>query len=57
VDLFGRLQNEQRQRRKDEAAAGTTWQLRHFVLIESDPVCESSFLFLVLPFNPPLLSR
>ncbi|CAE6475086.1 unnamed protein product [Rhizoctonia solani] len=31
-----RIENEQRQRRKDEAAAGTPWQLKHFVHVESD---------------------
>ena len=35
------MQNEQRQRRKDETAAGTPWQLRYFVHVESDPDCES----------------
>jgi len=32
-----RIENEQRQRRKDEAAAGTPWELKHFVHVESDP--------------------
>ncbi|KAF8890646.1 hypothetical protein BD779DRAFT_239667 [Infundibulicybe gibba] len=36
----GRIENEQRQRRKDEAAAGTTWPMKHFKHIESDPVYE-----------------
>ncbi|RDB19675.1 Protein KES1 [Hypsizygus marmoreus] len=36
----GRIENEQRQRRKDEQAAGTTWALKHFVRVESDPVYE-----------------
>ncbi|KAJ1300679.1 hypothetical protein OPQ81_002326 [Rhizoctonia solani] len=31
-----RIENEQRQRRKDEAAAGTPWQLKHFVHVDSD---------------------
>ncbi|PFH50370.1 hypothetical protein AMATHDRAFT_4022 [Amanita thiersii Skay4041] len=35
-----RIENEQRQRRKDEAAAGTTWQLKHFSTVESDPIYE-----------------
>ncbi|KAK7443572.1 Oxysterol-binding protein 4 [Stygiomarasmius scandens] len=35
-----KIENEQRQRRKDEAAAGTTWQLKHFTHIDSDPVYE-----------------
>ncbi|KAG8844603.1 Oxysterol binding protein, partial [Serendipita sp. 411] len=29
--------NEQRQRRKDEATAGTPWQLKHFIHVEVDP--------------------
>lgn len=33
-------QNEQRQRRKDEIAAGTTWQLKHFIHEASDPACK-----------------
>jgi len=35
-----RIENEQRQRRKDEASAGTTWQLKHFTHLQSDPVYE-----------------
>jgi len=35
-----RIENEQRQMRKDEAAAGTSWQLRHFKKIDSDPIYE-----------------
>ena len=34
-------QNEQRQRRRDEAAAGTTWALKHFEHIDDDPTCKS----------------
>lgn len=34
------FQNDQRQRRKDEVAAGTTWPLKHFDKLESDPVCK-----------------
>lgn len=41
-----RIENEQRQRRKDEAAAGTTWELKHFKPIASDPVCTSYLSFL-----------
>jgi len=33
-------QNDQRQRRRDEAAASKTWELKHFRYIENDPVCE-----------------
>lgn len=33
------FQNEQRQRRRDEAAAGTTWGLKHFEHIDEDPTC------------------
>ncbi|KAG8918503.1 Oxysterol binding protein [Tulasnella sp. 417] len=32
-----KIENEQRQRRKDEAAAGTPWQLKYFTYIEEDP--------------------
>ncbi|GLB44634.1 putative OSBP family protein [Lyophyllum shimeji] len=35
-----RIENEQRQRRRDEAAAGTTWPLKHFTHAENDPVYE-----------------
>ncbi|KAF8182908.1 hypothetical protein BJ912DRAFT_977096 [Pholiota molesta] len=35
-----RIENEQRQRRKDEAAEGTSWKLKHFVNLESDPIYE-----------------
>ncbi|CAG7851201.1 Protein KES1 [Serendipita indica DSM 11827] len=31
-----RIENEQRQRRKDEQAAGTPWQLKHFVHLDED---------------------
>lgn len=34
------IENEQRQRRKDEAAAGTAWELVRFTHIESDPDYE-----------------
>ena len=36
-------QNEQRQRRRDEAAEGTTWQLKHFAHQDDDPLCRSFF--------------
>ncbi len=36
-----RIENEQRQMRKDEAAAETKWELKHFKHEESDPLCES----------------
>jgi hypothetical protein len=39
-----RIENEQRQRRKDELAAGTPWELKHFVHVESDPDCEFCLL-------------
>ncbi|KAI9068859.1 Oxysterol-binding protein [Trametes sanguinea] len=35
-----KIENDQRQRRRDEQAAGTKWQLKHFEHIESDPVYE-----------------
>ncbi|TXT04308.1 hypothetical protein VHUM_04195 [Vanrija humicola] len=34
------IENEQRQRRKDETAANTTWPLRRFTHIEEDPEYE-----------------
>nr|GAT60448.1 predicted protein [Mycena chlorophos] len=35
-----RIENEMRQRRKDEAASGTTWPMKHFKPLGSDPVYE-----------------
>lgn len=35
-----RIENEQRQRRRDEAAASTTWQLKHFVHHDEHPLYE-----------------
>ncbi|KAG7087618.1 Oxysterol binding protein [Marasmius oreades] len=35
-----KIENEQRQRRKDEVAAGTSWKLTHFEHIDSDPLYE-----------------
>ncbi|RDX43664.1 Oxysterol-binding protein [Lentinus brumalis] len=35
-----KIENEQRQRRRDEQAAGASWQLLHFEHIPSDPVYE-----------------
>ncbi|KAG8943337.1 Oxysterol binding protein, partial [Tulasnella sp. 408] len=32
-----KIENEQRQRRKDEAAAETPWQLKYFTHIDEDP--------------------
>jgi len=32
-----RIENEQRQRRKDETASGTGWELVHFTHVDSDP--------------------
>jgi len=46
-----RIENEQRQRRKDEAAAGMTWPMKHFSSIESDPVYEK--LGKLFKANPP----
>ena len=40
-----RVENEQRQRRKGEAAKGEKWQLKHFVRVESDPDCKCLFLY------------
>ena len=39
-----KIENEQRQMRRDEVAKGEKWQLKHFVRIESDPDC-TCFLF------------
>ena len=33
------VQNEQRQRRRDEVA-GTSWEPKHFDHIDSDPICK-----------------
>ena len=38
-----KIENEQRQRRRDELAEGNKWEWRHFDRVESDPVCEFSF--------------
>ncbi|KAH9834466.1 Oxysterol-binding protein [Rhodofomes roseus] len=46
-----KIENEQRQRRKDEAAAGTTWQLKYFDHIDSDPTYER--LGKLFKANPP----
>ncbi|KAI0729684.1 hypothetical protein C8Q72DRAFT_827296 [Fomitopsis betulina] len=46
-----KIENEQRQRRKDEAAAGTSWQLKHFDHIDSDPIYER--LGKLFKANPP----
>ncbi|KAH9856354.1 Oxysterol-binding protein [Lenzites betulinus] len=35
-----KIENDQRQRRRDEQAAGTRWPLKHFEHIDSDPVYE-----------------
>ncbi|KIJ41967.1 hypothetical protein M422DRAFT_254988 [Sphaerobolus stellatus SS14] len=35
-----KIENEQRQRRKDELAAGAPWQLKHFVHASNDPDYE-----------------
>ena len=41
-----RVENEQRQRRKDEAAKGEKWQLKHFVRVESDPDCKCLLFYI-----------
>jgi hypothetical protein len=41
-------QNDQRQRRRDEQAAGTTWPLKHFDHEENDPVCKSSLMLFAM---------
>ncbi|PCH43009.1 Oxysterol-binding protein [Wolfiporia cocos MD-104 SS10] len=46
-----KIENEQRQRRKDEQAAGTQWQLKHFDHVDSDPIYER--LGKLFKANPP----
>ncbi|KAI0063340.1 Oxysterol-binding protein [Artomyces pyxidatus] len=46
-----KIENEQRQRRRDEAAEGTTWKLKHFVHEDSDPTYER--LGKLFKANPP----
>jgi len=46
-----KIENEQRQRRKDEVAAGTKWELKHFVHIDNDPTYEN--LGKLFKANPP----
>ncbi|KAJ2915334.1 hypothetical protein MD484_g5055, partial [Candolleomyces efflorescens] len=50
-----RIENDQRQRRKDEQAAGTTWPLKHFQLEESDPIYER--LGRAVKLTPPTEDR
>jgi len=47
----GKIENEARQRRRDEQANGTTWPLKHFDRVESDPIYEQ--LGKVVNLNPP----
>lgn len=47
----GKIENEQRQRRRDESAGGTTWELKHFKHVEHDPVYER--LGKLFKANPP----
>jgi hypothetical protein len=46
-----RIENDQRQRRKDEAAAGKPWELKHFKHIDNDPIYER--LGKLFKANPP----
>jgi len=46
-----KIENAERQKRKDEAEAGTPWKLRHFVHIENDP--EYVRLGQLFKVNPP----
>ncbi|KAF9815672.1 hypothetical protein IEO21_04389 [Rhodonia placenta] len=46
-----KIENEQRQRRRDEQAAGTSWALKHFDHIDSDPIFEH--LGRLFKANPP----
>lgn len=43
-----KLENEQRQKRKDEAASGQTWQLQRFTLVGDDADCASDFFYTVV---------
>lgn len=43
LSLIHLIQNEQRQRRKDELAAGVTWQLKHFAKTDGAD-CEKLLL-------------
>ncbi|TFK69778.1 Oxysterol-binding protein [Pluteus cervinus] len=47
-----KIENDQRQRRKDEQAAGTTWPFKHFNRLESDPIYEE--LAKVVKLTPPV---
>ncbi|KIK94174.1 hypothetical protein PAXRUDRAFT_828257 [Paxillus rubicundulus Ve08.2h10] len=46
-----RIENEQRQRRRDETAAGTKWELKHFEHIDNCPTYER--LGKLFSANPP----
>ncbi|KAF7307762.1 hypothetical protein MKEN_01136300 [Mycena kentingensis (nom. inval.)] len=46
-----RIENEMRQRRKDESAAGTTWPMKHFSSLASDPVYQE--LAVLAKITPP----
>jgi len=46
-----RIENEQRQRRKDEATAMKPWELKHFKHIDNDPIYER--LGKLFKANPP----
>ena len=41
-----KIENDQRQMRKDEAARGEKWPLKHFTRVERDPDCTFFFSFL-----------
>lgn len=45
------LQNAERQKRKDELAAGTPFQTRLFTTVANDPTCTSSVLLGCDAFN------
>ncbi|KAI0689376.1 Oxysterol-binding protein [Cytidiella melzeri] len=47
-----KIENDQRQRRRDEQAAGTKWELKHFQHIDSDPLFER--LGKLFKANPPV---
>jgi hypothetical protein len=46
-----RIENEQRQKRKEEQSAGTKWELKHFEHKENDPVCKCFSSLLLYLFS------
>ena len=42
-----KIENEQRQRRRDETAQGSKWELKHFRHVDSDPICAPRSLLVL----------